>query len=77
MPSTPRCHEMPHSSIHACRETNWKPGSDGVELDEQPHAERRREDAGQQPDQLDELGSPATDEGHGERAGDGRQDERR
>ena len=27
MPSTPRCHEIPHSSIHACRETNWKPGS--------------------------------------------------
>ena len=27
MPSTPRCHEMPHCSIHGCFETNWKPPS--------------------------------------------------
>ena len=52
-------------------------GVGGVELDEQPHAESSREDTGQQPDELDQLGPPATDEGHGERAGDGRQDQRR
>ena len=23
MPSTPRCHEIPHSSIHVCLVTNW------------------------------------------------------
>ena len=27
MPSTPRCQEIPHSSIHVCLETNWKPAS--------------------------------------------------
>ncbi len=27
MPSTPRCHEMPHGSIHVCFDTNWKPDS--------------------------------------------------
>ena len=27
MPSTPRCHEIPHSSIHSWRDTNWNPAS--------------------------------------------------
>src|SRR6266508_495974 len=27
MPSTPRCHEMPHRSIHVCFDTYWKPAS--------------------------------------------------
>ena len=27
MPSTPRCHEIPHASIHGCFDTNWKPPS--------------------------------------------------
>ena len=27
MPSTPRCQEIPHSSIHSWRDTNWKPAS--------------------------------------------------
>ena len=25
MPSTPRCHEMPHDRIQVCSLTNWNP----------------------------------------------------
>ena len=73
MPSTPRCHEMPHASIHACLDDELEAGVAGVELDEQPDAQGGGEHAGQQPDQLDELGPAPADEGHGQRAGDGRQ----
>ena len=73
IPSTPRCHEMPHSWIHVCFETNWNPGSSRRTATSSQMLSAAGEHAGEQADQLDQLRPALAGDGDRERAGDRRQ----
>ena len=55
IPSTPRCQEIPHASIHVCFDSNWNPGVVRVEGPQQPDRQARRSDRRQQRDELHQV----------------------
>ena len=60
---------MPHAEIHECLETNWKPGLPVSNFTSSQMLTRGGEHAGEEPDQLDELGPALAGQRHGEGAG--------
>jgi hypothetical protein len=68
MPSTPRCHEIPHCSIQGCFETNWKPSAPRSNSAVSQIAIAPVVDGGDDGDELHVLGPPLGEQGDDQRA---------
>ena len=75
IPSTPSFHEIPNDSIHGWADTNWKPPSPRVEVEEQDQAEQADQQGDAEADPGHHVVAVLGQEGHQARAEGGDQDQ--